>query len=69
MKMKTKVDVDDESEIDDNQLMQVFGVHQPITFYGYLNMKHSIEFPMAPSGDHKVEDTVESLLIEKNKRI
>lgn len=49
--------------------MQVFGVHQPITFYGFMNMKASIEFPITKSGDHLVEDAVEAILIEKSKRI
>lgn len=45
--------------------MAVFGVHQPLTFYGYLNMKASIEFPIASSGDNVVADAVEAILIEK----
>lgn len=49
--------------------MRVFGVHQPLTFYGYMNMKASIQFPINSSGDHMVEDAVEAILIEKGKRI
>ena len=58
-----------EEEIDDEKLMAVFGVHQPITFYGYMNMKASIEYPISKSGDHIVEDAAVSILIEKEKRI
>ena len=56
-------------EIDDEKLMQVFGVHQPLTYYGYMNMKATSGFPIAQSGDHLVEDAVEAILIEKAKRI
>ena len=49
--------------------MQVFGVHQPLTFYGYMNMKASIAFPIAESGDHLVEDAIKEILFEKAKRI
>ena len=49
--------------------MAVFGVHQPITFYGYLNMKASIEFPLSASSENVIEDAVEAILIEKRKRI
>ena len=34
-----------------------------------MNMKHSIQFPIAKSGDHVVEDAVAAILIEKDKRI
>ena len=34
-----------------------------------MNMKASISFPIADSGDHLVEDAVEGILIEKAKRI
>ena len=37
-----------------------------------MNMKASIDFPIASPldpGDHLVEDAVEAILIEKNKRI
>ena len=34
-----------------------------------MNMKASIEFPIALAGDHLVEDAVEAILIEKAKRI
>lgn len=33
-------------EYDEAKVLAVFGVHQPLTFYGYLNMKASIEFPI-----------------------
>ena len=56
-------------EYDEAKVLAVFGVHQPITFYGFLNMKISIEFPISQSGDHMVEDAVEAILIEKEKRI
>jgi len=49
--------------------MQVFGVHEALTFYGYMNMKTSIGFPIATSGDHIVEDAVEVILIEKRRRV
>ena len=66
---ETATSEDFEAEIDDEKLMQVFGVHQPITFYGFMNMKASIEFPIAESGDNLVEDAIEAILIEKSKRI
>lgn len=65
----TKHGDDADEEIDDEKLMQVFGVHQPLTYYGYMNMKASSGFPIAQSGDHLVEDAVEAILIEKAKRI
>ena len=58
-----------EDEIDEEQLMQMFGVHQPLTFYGHMNMKMSIEFPINANGKHVVEDAAAAILIEKNKRI
>ena len=59
----------DEDEYDEAKVMAVFGVHLPITFYGFLNMKASIAFPISESGDRIVEDAAESILIEKQKRI
>jgi len=58
-----------EDEINPESLMSTFGVHQPLTFYGYLNMKFSIDFPINESGDHLVEDAAVAILIEKGKRI
>ena len=58
-----------EEDIDPQALMSTFGVHQPLTFYGFLNMKFSLDFPINESGDNLVEDAVEAILIQKDKRI
>ena len=60
----------EEDVIDEDKLMQVFGVHQALTFYGYMNMKTSIDFPISPEqGDQSVEGAVQAILMEKNRRI
>ena len=62
-------DAIDEDVIDDKKLQQMFGVREPLTFYGFMNMKTSVAFPMAASGDNLVEDAVENILKEKALRI
>ena len=61
--------VDDDDEYDETKVMQVFGVHEPITFYGYLNMKASIEFPVVDQNDIQIDLMVRTLMSEKRKRI
>jgi len=63
------IGVVDEEEIDDKKLMQLFGVHMPITFYGFMNMKTSVEFPINASGDHIVEEAAEALFLLKRQRV
>ena len=47
----------------------MFGVHQPLTFYGHMNMKTSIDFPIVQSEGQVEQDTAMAILLEKNKRI
>ena len=63
-KARNAMPVDDDDDYDETKVMQVFGVHQPITFYGFMNMKASIDFP-----DVNSDEIIDEILSEKRKRI
>jgi hypothetical protein len=55
------------SEFDDERLLDVFGVHETITFVGYLNMKSPMAFSLLKDETH--EQAAKRILFEKSIRL